>query len=360
MLTRKYTKVEEFLSDDLFVEWVLENSGDLNIYWENYCQAYPDSVPLLQQAKTILLAIKIKPVVQLSDSEITAIIEGVKDKLQFQEQPLHSPKYYRFQKAKPFLRYAALVLFVLSFAIGGSYFLTGQKSVPQAIVLKPAFIDAVNKTNHNQLIKLPDNSSVVLKPKASIRFPKVFAAHTRKVSLSGEAFFEVAKDARKPFLVYSDELLIKVLGTSFNVVANKGDDTFKIMVSTGKVAVSAFSKNKPVNKVLLLPNEIAVLYRNESRLEKAKLEKPLLLSKESVKIHFNFIDAPFSKVVSEIENAYGVKIHYDAEVMKDCSLTASLINQTLEERLSLICKAVEANYKLINRTIVIEGQGCAL
>lgn len=212
------------------------------------------------------------------------------------------------------------------------------------------------------LVKLPDQSLVILQPGAQLIYPQVFNASKREVRLKGEAFFEVSKNAAKPFYVLSNELTIRVVGTSFKVKANDGDDQFKIMVSTGRVEVSAHqlkgSQIQENQSVVLMPNQQAVLYRKALVLQKTVLKKPLLLSEESTVIHFNFSGTPFSEVISTIEEAYGVHITYNEKVMGSCQLTASLIDQPLDERLRLICKAVEAEYRIVNGQIIIEGKGC--
>ena len=91
---------------------------------------------------------------------------------------------------------------------------------------------------------------------------------------------------------------------------------------------------------------------------KTLVEKPeIILAKEDVP-HFTFEDTPVTEVFQAIEKAYGIDILYDAEIMKDCPLTATLENQPLNEKLMVICKAVEANYEILDGQIVIHSTGC--
>ncbi len=362
MLDNKYCKVEDFLLDDTFVEWVLGNSIELDSYWENFLSKRPECEENLKQASNIILSLKIKPVKDLSQQQIDQLIAGVKSRHQAQQ----NPEIFVLPKRKlisgNLLRYAAVVTAFICIC-WLSYDVYKNKNITQA---PTAFVQTYRQvTNHGSgtmLIKLPDHSSVVLKPLAQLRYPNVFTGKKREVYLIGEAFFEVSKNQEKPFFVYSNELTVRVVGTSFIVKANKGDNQFKIIVSTGKVEVFTSDKRgNPANNkhsILLTPNQQAVLYRNDLHLEKVVLKKPLLLSKESTAIHFNFVGTAFPKVISTIEEAYGVNIIYDEKVMANCQLTASLIDQPLDERLRLICKAVEAEYKIVDGHIVIDGKGC--
>jgi hypothetical protein len=75
-------------------------------------------------------------------------------------------------------------------------------------------------------------------------------------------------------------------------------------------------------------------------------------------LRFEFDDTPVSEVFAVLEKSYSVDIVYDEELMHNCPLTASLTNESLFEKLNIICKAVEARYSLIDGQIVIDSKGC--
>ncbi|HEY4327354.1 MAG TPA: FecR family protein [Mucilaginibacter sp.] len=362
MLDNKYWKVEDFLLDDTFVEWVLENSAEQDSYWESFLLKHPEFEDNLKQASNIILSYKIKPVRELPEQQVDEIIAAVKSRIYAERdrEIVYLPEKKRI--SYKLLRYAAIVTLFISTCYVGYVAFRGKKAAPLPVAVLQIYKQVTNAGNFPMLIKLPDHSSVILKPQAQLRYPNVFTGVKREVYLVGEAFFEVSKNPKKPFFVYSNELTVRVVGTSFIVRANKGDSQFKITVSTGKVEVfTGDSKNNLTHKkqdILLTPNQQAVLFRDDLHLEKANLKKPLLLSKESTAIHFNFVGTPFPKVISTIEEAYGVNITYDEKVMANCQLTASLIDQPLDERLKLICQAVEAEYKIVDGHIVIDGKGC--
>lgn len=362
MPDNKYCKVEDFLLDDSFVEWVLGDSAEMNNYWDSFLSIQPECEENFSQARDIILALKIKPVNELTAQQVDQLIAEVKLRIQDQKKPGIIALPRRKLISGPGLRYAAAIVVFISISwLGYNVYKNKSQPTAPALVLQ-TYHQVTNSGANPMLVKLPDNSTIILKPNAQLRYANVFAGNKREVYLNGEAFFEVSKNKAKPFFVYLNGLTVRVVGTSFVIKANKTDKQFKIIVSTGKVEVfTANPKSNPADSkqaILLTPNQQGVLYRNEERLEKVNLKKPLLLSKESTSLHFNFVATPFSKVISTLEEAYGVNIIYNEKVMANCQLTASLIDQPLGERLKLICKAVEADYKIVNGQIIIDGKGC--
>jgi len=358
MPENKYHKIEDFLMDNSFVEWALGNSAEEDGYWKNFPLQHPNCEDIFKQACDIIQSFHIRSVNDLSEKDVDLIIAHVNSRIVGGKTPSYVQPI-RSQKNN-LLRFAAIL--IIAIAVGLMAINVSKKRQADNQVNLQTSSHVINKSGTPMLVKLPDNSSVILQPGAQINYPNIFSSSKREVNLKGEALFEVSKNPAKPFYVYSGELTIRVVGTSFKVKANDSEGQYKVSVSTGRVEVSAHklkstgSKNKPL--IVLTANQQAVLYREDLKLEKVVLKRPMLLSKESTNIHFNFSATPFSKVVTTMEDAYGVHITYDEKVMGNCQLTASLTDQSLDERLKLICKAVEAEYKIIDGQIIITGHGC--
>jgi ferric-dicitrate binding protein FerR (iron transport regulator) len=255
---------------------------------------------------------------------------------------------------------AASVLLLVT-AIASWWFLKKDSAANLSIAsVELNVVKEFNNSNHPKTIVLGDGSSIILKPQSSLEFPKVFDLNYREVKLSGEAFFEVAKDPKRPFLVHADQLITKVLGTSFNIRAFENEKNVSVQVKTGKVSVYTESdaqtnKNKgnaQLEGVLLTPNQQVIFSREELRMVKSLVDNPSLLNSTN-KENFEFKDTPLRDVFATLEQAYGIDIIYDEEVMQDCALNASL-----EDMLRLICKGVNARYEILDSHIVISGKGC--
>lgn len=347
-------EVIDFIMDDSFVVWATGKFTRKDDYWSSWCMAYPHKTDVFNQAHEIVRYLKVKPQRNLTSAEVSELITKINEKNKLTETSDQRVISLHWYKQKWF-KIAASLLLLITVAISANHLyhtrLAGNNSL---------FVNRFNETSTPILVRLPDKSSVILRSGSQLRYPKVFDAGKREVYLTGEAFFEVTKNPKRPFYVHANELVTRVLGTSFTVIAFKGDKQFKVVVNTGKVAV--YRDNLPEAEakkegVLVIPNQQAVFYRKEEKMVKNTLPAPTMLSKEVSQKIFNFSQTPFSKVISTLNEAYGINITYNKN-LANCLLTASLTDQQLYEKLDLICKAVEAKYDIVDGEITIDGKGC--
>ncbi|GAB3764660.1 FecR family protein [Spirosoma pomorum] len=221
----------------------------------------------------------------------------------------------------------------------------------------------MNNTTHPMQIRLDDGSQVTLEPGSFLRFPDHFSATKREVFLTGEAFFSVTRQPERPFLVVTDRIVTRVLGTSFRVKAFGGKANVSVTVRTGKVSVfdrptSNVSGKELDNAVVLTPNQRAVFYPADARLVKTLAENPVLLTPDNQRPDFNFVDTPLPIVFDRLEKAYGVDFVYDADALARCTLTAQLTNESLYEKLTLISEVTHARHEVIDGQVVIDSRGC--
>ena len=126
--------------------------------------------------------------------------------------------------------------------------------------MQPATIQTVSTLAETRTVHLPDGTSVTLNHYSSLSYPERFKSDNREVELSGEAYFEVSKDPKHPFIVQTETIDVQVLGTHFNVDAYQNNPDVKTTLLTGSVAVS--NKSKSV-RMILKPNEIAIYNKVE-------------------------------------------------------------------------------------------------
>ncbi|RYF68529.1 MAG: FecR family protein, partial [Cytophagaceae bacterium] len=223
-----------------------------------------------------------------------------------------------------------------------------------------------NTTDAPQRVTLPDQSTIMLYPKSRVSYAPQFAGSKREVYLSGKGFFEVMKNPSKPFYVYANGLVTKVLGTSFTVQAFDEDQQMKVEVRTGRVAVYAQKQLPPRNQpesykldgVVLTPNQQIVYSPARTQLIKSLIENPVPLEQALPKQILAFKRTPISDVFAALNQAYGIQIVFDEEVMRACYLTASFSNEPLFEKLDLICHTINASYQQVDGTIIISSNGC--
>ncbi|MGM9510415.1 FecR family protein [Larkinella sp. GY13] len=365
-------KTGDFVWDPFFRQWVLSPSSETDFFWHQWMQENPDRADRIHEARTVVLSLQVNEPT-LPAHEIEQVVKSTISRI---NQPSSSTPEYR-QRPLPvynrsWFRVAASVsLILLAGWLAFPYLRSERPSTrldaPFTIANNQtsAVTDTANTSSQPVVIHLDDGSTVTLAPASRIHYAKNFSTPKREVYLNGEAFFEVAKDPAHPFLVYANGLVTKVLGTSFTVKAYESSREVIVEVKTGRVSVFAQSdpkaKEKAINRelegVVLSPNQKIVYKTNDVRMRKTLVEKPVLL-KTVVQPSFHFEDKPVNEVFAALEKAYGVPIIYDKDLMMDCPLTASLDSMALYDQLTIICKAIEARYELVEGQIVIHGKGC--
>lgn len=278
------------------------------------------------------------------------------------------PMHERF-RFRPY--WAAAVVLLVGCGLG--WFFTrqsGTESLAQqetALEQQPAVLERTNQSAQPERVVLNDQSVVTLQPGSTLRYPAVFASDKREVTLIGEAFFDVQKNPHQPFLVYSHDLITKVLGTSFRIKAYPTDRNVQVAVRTGRVSVYSpklVSENRVKSDpetigVVLTPNQQVTYLDQEHRLVKTLVEKPAVLVQLRELPSFTFQNAPVSTLMTTLEKTYGVDVVYDEELMANCHITTSLDQENLYDKLTIICKLLGATYKIIDAQIVITGPGCS-
>lgn len=356
--------VDNWIEDPKFQKWVYDNRDQE--FWENYLLENPDQATAIHQAKGILLSIAGSKPKKQHDEVKAKVGEIVSEIVDTTSQPVRVPLW-----RNRWVQMAASI----SMFLGLSWLVYLEKDPvgrisPYFVAQKPldssAYQEVLNDGKTSKLVNLPDGSVVVLQSKSRVRFEKAFDKNIREVYLLGEAFFEVKKNPGQPFFVYANELVTKVLGTSFSVRAYEEDNVVSVCVKSGRVSVFAQGKaetdelaaGRTLKGLVLTSNQQADLTRSNLEIIKSIVEKPELLSIPIETQDFSFKRTPVTQVFEVLEKAYGVKIIYDEELISKCSITANLADEPLFEKLNMIVGAMDATYESIDGQIVVNAHGC--
>jgi ferric-dicitrate binding protein FerR (iron transport regulator) len=365
----KYTQTEDFLGDDSFRQWILQNKNASN--WEKWTVEKPERAKLVEEARLWILATKVEETKTLN-STVESALENTWRKIAIKENSVHlthNPKF-NIWNTSWFRSVAAIFVIGLAFSWAYTNFFnsTTVNAVYQELLIenKEGLVEQTNNSHNPQIITLSDGSSVLLQPKSKLSYPKIFVGNERKVYLSGEAFFEISKNKKKPFFVYANEIVTKVVGTSFRICAFENQPHVEVIVRTGKVKVHSNNQAKKISKeeIVLLPNEALRFMRETSKFNKiTDITKDIVLRqtiKNIEQLSFDFTDIPVSQIFKTIEQAYQVEIDFPKEKLKNCHLTTSLSDQPLTEKLKIICKSLGNNtsYEMNGNLIIITSLGC--
>jgi len=196
-------------------------------------------------------------------------------------------------------------------------------------------------------LTLSDGTRVWLNSDSEIRYPVAFGKERRTVFLSGEAYFEVAKDSTRPFIVHVGDNAIEVLGTHFNVVSYKKDELYTTLVE-GMVKVSHNGQS-----VILNPDEQAIIEPETSGIKVREVDASLYVS--WINGRYEFRDTELENIAAQLSRWYDVDIRFAAEDLKRKRLAGVIYR---DEELGFTIKVVErvANVRFIreNNTIYID------
>ncbi len=252
---------------------------------------------------------------------------------------------------------AAAIIFVIGFGI---VYLSAEKTnhnKTEQTAITGKKLNLTEKQNTNGIrssIVLSDGSKIWLNADSKLEYPTVFSGKTREVYLSGEAFFEVAKNPDRPFIIHLDNGTVRVLGTSFNIKAYKESKIVETSVSTGRVAFIAIKKDayNAGDTTFLTPNKKAVY-----SIETGEIKTLSTISNDDkawTEGRLIFKSLTFGDIAVELERTFGKKIMFADESIKQYRLTGSFENNSLDEILYYLSLSKPFTYRISDEEIVIE------
>lgn len=349
---------EDFSRDESFRQWVLNPDDKNDELWKKWVFENPDCAENIKIAKAFLLTLHEKDIL-LNNDDLALITDKIV------EESLLIIPFWR----KTAFKFAASILLTLSIGfIGMKYYVQESSNMTSGKIthnLSSNYLEEENINKAKKQITLEDGSLITLYPKSKIRYPKQFSAQIREVYLIGQAFFKVTKNPKRPFWVYTNYISTQVLGTSFMVKAFENEKNIKVEVHSGKVSVyrredlekaKLQQKNELVG-IILTPNQEVDYSIAEARLLKSIINRPEVLVANSPN-HFNFDETPIAEVFGILEKIYGINIIFDEKNMENCYLTASFSDESLYDKLKLICKITHSTYEIVDAQIIIHSKGC--
>lgn len=201
-------------------------------------------------------------------------------------------------------------------------------------------------------IQLADNSLVDLKKGSTLSYPQNFNEKIREVNLKGEAFFNIKRNEDKPFIIHTNSVNVKVLGTSF-FVHTKDNDDVEVIVKKGKVKVSNILGD--TNSVTLKASESIIFIKASNTFKVIKEEKNKLYWQTKTLI---FNRTTLEYVVDLINHNFNTKVIIKNEKIKNCKLTVTFKNQSIDEIIEIIKETLNISSTMENGIIILDGDDC--
>lgn len=385
---------QKYIENPLFAEWVFRPNPGINQYWEKYLSEHPEEEWQILELKSRLAELNFSNE-NLTPEEKIEIAEQVVDRIEHEDDA---------QKRRAIifsvLKYAAVALVFA--VIGGLvvYLKSDNQSIYKQMASQivqipsegkgPVLITAsgenlnLKKTNSsvdyrqngsvvlnndsvlktvtetgnamNQLVipygnqsklTLADNTVVWLNAGSRLVYPTTFAGKTREVLLFGEAYFEVAKNADKPFIVKTSDIQVKVLGTHFNVSAYAEDKVIQTVLQEGSVELRKNDSGIFSERIVLKPNQMASFSKSTS--ETALYDVDASYYTLWTKGLLSFDEVDFDKILKKVERFYNITVDFSEPALSTIRISGKLdLKGTREEVLEYLGKVSRTEIKKLN------------
>ncbi len=310
----------DFAADEYFRRWIYQSDADSRRFWKDWLTQHPEKQAAVEEAQQLLLSLRFK--------EYTTSAEE-KHKLWQRINQERTTTLARISSRRTTMRRAIAVaasmgVLVLAFAWAYTQWLSPREQVYTA---------AYGTT---QTIILPDQSTVELNAHSTLRVSTDWA-RSREVWLEGEAFFKVQPQRtttgkKIPFLVHTDELLVEVVGTQFNVLSRRGET--QVGLSSGKVTLALTAEENP--NVAMRPGDWVAFSQKERRLEKNHLPPATYTAWRDHRLRFD--EHRLSEVRTLLEDYYGYQVTFSSEALANRTFSGEFPT----DRTDLLLAAIEA------------------
>jgi ferric-dicitrate binding protein FerR (iron transport regulator) len=327
--------IEDFLTDESFKAWIQQPTPELNARWSAWLDQHPEKKELAARAAEVMR--------RISFEEHTAS-PAVKQRILARLQADSGGIRRTGTGSNWFFRVAAMLVLAAGLGASAVYFFpenTSSLFVHERI--------KQNEIGQKSSVRLSDGTVVHLNASSKLTYPAAFDNGERTVYLSGEAYFDVAHDAARPFRVKTDGLDILVLGTEFNVKA--GALTNQVSLVEGKVRLIA-SNNA---KTELEPGQQVTYTKDQELFAFASFDTRYVTGwKDGLLV---FKNASFNEAITRLHEWYGIKIVIrNPEKTPEWSYTAAFENESLENVLQNMRALRGFEYSIKNDTLAVAFQ----
>ncbi|MCC5928595.1 MAG: FecR domain-containing protein [Cyclobacteriaceae bacterium] len=344
--------LEDFLADESFRAWVLCNSQEMNDFWGKWMENHPGKKAILLQAKEIISALYF-PVYEPGDIDENEVLDKIiledysnrhhaDEFLVYEQMKAHHRKLERWTWFK-----AAAVLSAISLSIVFYIFKNQPEPVAQSLIVNWTWKE--NNFDQRSVVRLPDGSHVILNVNSRIHYPDTFAFENRMVELEGEAFFDVAEDIHKPFIVKTKNLYTEALGTSFNIRNSDKHREIEIALVSGKVRVSGDATSK---ETILAPGDKVNYNQKSQKLQKSAFNLEEVTGwKEGLLL---FKNDNYNTLVKKLEHWYGVEVSLLNRPPESWEINGRFVNQNLHDVLTRLEYTHGIEFKIVKNKVEIK------
>lgn len=265
---------------------------------------------------------------------------GKAEKALFKRLEKEETQRTKVRRMHSWVRYAALFTGVFLIAGLGHYIYREYSEVSNLV--------AVTAQDEIKELTLPDGTKVWLNKHTTLKYPRTFSNKGRDIYMEGEAYFEVVRDQQRPFIVKSDAMQVRVLGTTFNLKSERMNHSAVATLVKGEIEVKG---NRDEGMIVLSPGQMAELNGVTRRLVVKQVDTAI------EKWHtneFDFNKADIFTVARTLENSYNVKIILSPAMDSSKTYSGPLKRKdSLEEMLKQVQNSIPIEYKIVGNSVFL-------
>ena len=211
---------------------------------------------------------------------------------------------------------------------------------------------AVTGRGERDTLHLEDGTRVILGAASTLRHPARFAAGAREVHLTGEGYFEVVHDERRPFRVHAGRATAEDLGTAFSVRAYAGDSAVQVVVAEGLVALGPAAKGR-VQGTVLTPGQLGRLPEGSAVPSVERVDVEAYLGWTRGELVFD--DTPLAEVAAQLGRWYGAELRLADGELASRRLSGRFATESLAEVLAVVGPALDVRFEHVGDTVVVRA-----
>lgn len=341
---------EELLINDSFIAWCTTSNAAEASYWAHYLEQFPEEAAHVNNAR---IAVQ-----QLHEMLLPLAADQAAEAFR-QLLQANQPEARVYPIRHWYTRVAIAAAIIVTGAAGGYWWLhSSEKNEPAAIIQ--------SMPGERKSVVLADGTKVILNANSQLMLHPHFKQGMRDLTLQGEAYFDVQQDAQHPFVIHTTHMDVKVLGTSFNIMAYKNDTKTATSLISG--AVEVIVKGENGKRIVLQPNEKVTLDNTGPaasnhtppafQLSKVNVQANHQLITETAWINdkLAFQDETLEEVAHKLERWYGVDIKVDSTIAGSYHYTAVFEKETLPQALHILQLILPFQYTIHGTVVTISKQ----
>jgi transmembrane sensor len=247
-------------------------------------------------------------------------------------------------RALLYYSYRIAAVLILGLVLSFSWFYVSRMAVMEKIIAKEEAVEVL----------LEDGTRLIVNRNSTLRYSKKFMAGEREVFLSGEAWFDVARDSARPFVIDAGAALVEVLGTSFNVNAYKENPVVEITVESGLVALSAKDDRKDL--IVMKAGSGGTYHKKQKELTLVASSDPNNISWKTRDLYFDA--SSLGEVCDLVNRVYGANMVIANPGLASCEITVTFQDQSLEAILKVLEMTLDLDISRSGDEIRLDGKGC--